>query len=59
MTKDNDMIYNGNHFKLDPTTSAIVCAPVTGTEPQDEDWCHVDLELLSDEDVKFLAETFA
>jgi hypothetical protein len=51
-----NLTYKGNHFKIDPTTSAIVCAPVTGTEPQDDDWCYVDLNLLADEDVEVLSQ---
>lgn len=50
------MTYKGNHFKICPSTSAIICAPQTGEEPQDDDWSFVDLNLLSDEDVQFLAE---
>ena len=50
------MTYKGNHFKICPSTSAIICAPQTGEVPQEDDWSFVDLDLLSDEDVQFLAE---
>ena len=47
------VVYKGNKFQISEA-GALQCAPVLADGTAD-DWCHVDLAILDDEDVQFLS----
>ena len=54
--KNQNLIYKGNLFQINNETGALEVAPLLANGTASEDWCYVDLNLLSDEDVEVLSQ---